>query len=167
MADPLDALRLPVVPIEPRRQFADELLRRIQGAPPVTDVPTVRYFVDNLDSAVEFYRDVFGFEVELRPSPVFAMLYRGDLRLLLSAAGPRGGHVLPDGSIPTPGGWNRLALRVFDLPATVEQLRARQVQFRSDIIATAAIRQVLVLDPAGNPIELYEPATGYHERGTS
>lgn len=165
MADPLDVLRLPVIPIAPRQQFADALLRRIQGAPVVTEVPTVRYFVDDLDSAVEFYRDVFGFEVEMRPSPVFAMLYRGDLRLLLSASGPRGGHVLPDGSIPVPGGWNRLALRVSDLDAMVEELRTRRVRIRSDIITGGAINQVLVLDPAGNPIELFEPASGYHERG--
>src|SRR5690242_19532826 len=117
MADPLDALRLPLVPVQPRPEFAAALLRRIEGAgePPAGRPATVRYFVTDLDTAVAFYRDLLGFEVELRPSPAFAMLYRGDLRLLLSVPGhPGGGDALPDGSVPAPGGWNRIALRVGD-----------------------------------------------------
>src|SRR5882762_6422794 len=108
-ADPLDALRLPVVPVEPRPTFAADLLSRIQHAgSPARDSATVRYFVDDLDAAVDFYRQL-GFDVELRPSPVFAMLYRGDLRLLLSIPSS---HTLADGTVPGPGGWNRISLRV-------------------------------------------------------
>ena len=126
---------------------------------------SVRYFVTDLDAAVVFYRDLLGFEVELRPSPAFAMLYRGDLRLLLSVPGRAGGgDVLPDGSVPAPGGWNRIALRVDDLDATVTGLRAKGARFRTSTTAGVAIRQVLLHDPAGNLVELFEPAPGYHER---
>ena len=167
MPDPLDALRLPVVPVEPRPEFAAALLRRIEGTaePPASRLATMRYFVTDLDAAVAFYRDLLGFEEELRPSPAFAMLYRGDLRLLLSVPGhPGGGDVLPDGSVPAPGGWNRIALRVGDLDATVTDLRAKGARFRTSITAGVAVRQVLLHDPAGNLVELFEPAAGYHER---
>src|SRR5689334_749381 len=91
MPDPLDALRLPVVPVEPRPEFAATLLRRMEGRDEsvARQAATVRYFVTDLATAVAFYRDLLGFEVELRPSPAFAMLYRGDLRLLLSVPGTR------------------------------------------------------------------------------
>jgi len=128
MPDPLDALRLPVVPVEPRPEFAAALLRRIEGGEdaPARQPATVRYLVTDLDAAVAFYRDLLGFEEELRPSPAFAMLYRGDLRLLLSVPGQAGGgDVLPDGSVPAPGGWNRMVLRVGDLDAMVTELPAR------------------------------------------
>ena len=162
--DPLDALRLPIVPIDPRPEFAAELLRRIEGSeqPSVSRTATVRYFVDDLDAAVSFYRDRLGFEVELRPSPVFAMLYRGDLRLLLSVPGES--HALPDGTLPAPGGWNRISLQVPDLDAAVKALRARGARFRNVVAGGVAVRQVLLEDPAGNLIELFEPAAGYHER---
>ena len=166
MPDPLDALRLPVVPVEPRPEFAAALLRRMEGVgEPARQAATVRYFVTDLDAAVAFYRDLLGFEEELRPSPAFAMLYRGDLRLLLSVPGHSGGgDVLPDGSVPAPGGWNRMALRVGDLDATVADLRAKGARFRTGVTAGVAIRQVLLHDPAGNLVELFEPAPGYHER---
>jgi catechol 2,3-dioxygenase-like lactoylglutathione lyase family enzyme len=93
------------------------------------------------------------------------MLYRGDLRLLLSVPGPhQGGHALPDGTVPTPGGWNRILIQVSDLDATIETLRSAGVQFLDDTPRGVAVRQVLLEDPSGNPIELFEPATGYHER---
>lgn len=161
--DPLDALRLPIVPIEPRPEFAARLLRRLlhePAVPPGRGV-TVRYFVADLDDAVAFYRDGLGFDVELWPSPAFAMLYHGDLRLLLSAPGA---HVLPDGSRPGPGGWNRLLIQVPDLAAAVDALRARGVPFRHDIVTGVTVRQALLDDPSGNPVELFEPLTGYHER---
>jgi len=168
MPDPLDALRLPVVPVEPRPEFAAALLRRMEGLDEsaARQAATVRYFVTDLVAAVAFYRDLLGFEEELRPSPAFAMLYRGDLRLLLSVpgGGQGGGDVLPDGSVPAPGGWNRIALRVSDLDATVADLRAKGARFRTSITAGVAIRQVLLHDPAGNLVELFEPAPGYHER---
>jgi catechol 2,3-dioxygenase-like lactoylglutathione lyase family enzyme len=164
--DPLEALRMPVVPIEPRPEFAAALLRRIRGAP---DAPvarqsaTVRYFVDDMDLAVAFYREILGFEEEMRPAPAFAMLYRGDLRLLLSL--PTEPHALPDGTLPTPGGFNRISLRVDDLASTVEQLRGRGATFATPITAAPAVNTILVRDPAGNLIELFEPrGAGYHER---
>ncbi len=125
-ADPLDALRLPIVPVEPRPEFAEGLLRRMQSVDQTQRraTPTIRYFVKDMDVAVEFYRQHLGFEEELRPSSVFAMLYRDDLRLLLNVPGPHpGGHALADGTLPTPGGWNRILIQVADLDATVEALR--------------------------------------------
>jgi catechol 2,3-dioxygenase-like lactoylglutathione lyase family enzyme len=163
--DPLDALRLPIVAIEPRPEFAAELLRRMSepGQPAPTDTATVRYFVDDLDRALDFYTGALDFEVELHPSPHFAMLYRGDLRLLLSD--PAGGrHVLPDGSVPEPGGWNRISLRVTDIAASVAALRERGVRPRTDITTGVGVRQILLEDPAGNLVELFEPLSGYHER---
>ena len=166
-ADPLDALRLPIVPVEPRPEFAEALLQSIQAVdqPERRTPPTIRYFVKDLDAAVQFYCQRLGFEEELRPDPVFAMLYRGDLRLLLSVPGNHpGGHALTDGTIPSPGGWNRILIQVTDLDATVEALRRAGVHFLDDRPSGVAVRQVLVEDPSGNPIELFEPATGYHER---
>jgi catechol 2,3-dioxygenase-like lactoylglutathione lyase family enzyme len=127
---------------------------------------TVRYFVTGLDAAVAFYRDLLGFEEELRPSPAFAMLYRGDLRLLLSVpgGGQGGGAPMPDGALPDPGGWNRIALQVEDLPAAVAELRGKGAHFRNDIVTGVGVRQILIEDPSGNPIELFEPLATYHER---
>ncbi len=160
-ADPLDVLRLPVVPIEPRPSFAADLVRRIQRADrPARDTATVRYFAPDLDVAVDFYRQI-GFEVELRPSPAFAMLYRGHLRLLLSTPAS---HTLADGTLPHPGGWNRIALRVEDLDDLVELLQEHRVRFRSHPVTGGSVRLALIEDPAGNPVELFEPLAGYHER---
>jgi catechol 2,3-dioxygenase-like lactoylglutathione lyase family enzyme len=127
---------------------------------------TVRYLVDDLESAVEFYRDLLGFEEELRPSPAFAMLYRGDLRLLLTVpgSGGGGGAALSDGTLPEPGGWNRFALQVPDLDATVKELGGKGASFRNDIVTGVGVKQVLLQDPAGNLIELFQPLAAYHER---
>ena len=168
MADPLDALRLPIVPIEPRPAFAAALWRRLQGLEPreparSSFTPTVRYFVEDLEAAVGFYRDQLEFEVEVHRPPGFAMLYHGDLRLLLNT--PTGGsHGLPDGSLPEPGGWNRISLQVADLQSTVETIRGRGGRFRTGIVAGAAVRHALLEDPSGNFVELFEPLPGYHER---
>ena len=120
---------------------------------------TVRYFVTDLDDAVAFYRDLLGFEEQLRPSPAFAMLYRGELRLLLSVpGGPGGGGApMPDGTLPGPGGWNRIALQVEDLPAAVGELRGQGARFRNDIVTGTGGKQILAEDPSGNPVELFEP----------
>ena len=163
--DPLQALRLPVVPVDPRPEFASALLRRIQGAPEPgpRQSATVRYFVDDMDRAVAFYCGALGFEEELRAPPAFAMLYRGDLRLLLSL--PAEPHALPDGTLPTPGGFNRMSLRVSDLTSTVDVLRGQGVTFATTITAGPAVNTVLVRDPAGNLVELFEPrSAAYHER---
>jgi catechol 2,3-dioxygenase-like lactoylglutathione lyase family enzyme len=165
-ADPLDKLRLPIVPVEPRAEFSDALLRRLQTTSPPTrrQTPTVRYFVRDLETAVTFYRQL-GFEEELRPTPTFAMLYRGDLRLLLSVPGPHpGGHALTDGTLPEPGGWNRILIQVDDLDTTVQSLLDAGVRFFETVPGGGGVRQVLLEDPSGNPIELFEPAAGYYER---
>jgi len=240
-ADPLDALRLPVVPVDPRPEFTAALLRRITSAaaeaqtrineavsgtseevgniglaiqramdnaeqvqqaqmrvraaaieeliasgalerhvssqpapqPPqsasiaarVGGNPTVRYFVGDLDAAIEFYCQRLGFEEELRSAPAFAMLYGGGFRLLLSVPGlPGAGRPLPDGTVPAAGGSNRITLQVSDVTAAVAELRAAGVRIRADVGAGVAVRQALIEDPAGNLVELYEPTAGYHER---
>ena len=120
---------------------------------------SVRYIVDDVDAAIAFYCRHLGFEELMHPAPAFAMLARGDLRLVLSApgAGPGGGQAMPDGTLPAPGGWNRFAIEVEDLDAAVDLLRGAGVHFRSEPIARVGGRQVLVDDPSGNPVELFQP----------
>ncbi len=120
---------------------------------------SVRYIVDDVDKAVAFYCELLDFQLVMHPAPTFAMLSRGDLRLVLSApgGGPGGGQALPDGRIPTPGGWNRFSLEVSDLIATVVDLRKRGGRFRSDIVIGVGGKQILLEDPSGNPVELFEP----------
>ena len=120
---------------------------------------TVRYIVDDVDAAIGFYRDLLGFAVDMHPAPTFAMLSRDDFRLLLSAPSGQGGggQVLPDGRRPEPGGWNRFQIEVADLAAAVERLRAAGVPLRSDIVHGVGGDQVLLDDPSGNAVELFEP----------
>jgi catechol 2,3-dioxygenase-like lactoylglutathione lyase family enzyme len=122
----------------------------------------IRYIVDDVGTAVSFYTEQLGFEVVAHPAPGFAMLSRGDLRLLLNSPGGPGGAAqpTPDGRVPEPGGWNRFQLEVEDLEAAVEPLRAAGATFRSEIVTGRGGRQILLEDPAGNPIELFEPAEG-------
>lgn len=119
---------------------------------------TVRYIVHDVDEAIAFYRDRLGFAEVMHPAPTFAMLSRGDLRLLLSAPSTQGGggQSMPDGRVPEPGGWNRFEIEVDDLAAEVEKLRTAGVSFRSDIITGVGGKQVLIDDPSGNPVELFE-----------
>jgi catechol 2,3-dioxygenase-like lactoylglutathione lyase family enzyme len=119
----------------------------------------IRYIVDDVDAAIEFYRERLGFEEIMHPAPSFAMLTHGDLRLLLSApgGGPGGGGTMVDGQAPEPGGWNRFQLEVSDLAATVEALEADGASFRNEIVDGVGGRQILLEDPAGNLIELFEP----------
>ena len=120
---------------------------------------SVRYIVNDVDAAIAFYRDNLGFTEMMHPAPAFAMLSRGDLRLLLSApgTGPGGGQAMPDGSLPQPGGWNRFAIEVPNLAATVSGLRDNGVRFRNQIITGTGGKQILAEDPSGNPVELFEP----------
>ena len=120
---------------------------------------SVRYIVNDVDAAIAFYRDNLGFTEVMHPAPAFAMLSRGDLRLLLSApgAGPGGGQAMPDGRVPAPGGWNRFAIEVPDLAATVSGLRDNGVRFRNQIVTGVGGKQILAEDPSGNPVELFEP----------
>jgi catechol 2,3-dioxygenase-like lactoylglutathione lyase family enzyme len=120
---------------------------------------TVRYIVDDVDAALAFYRQHLGFDEVTHPAPTFAVLRHGDLRLLLSAPGGPGGggQALADGTRPAPGGWNRFSLEVPDLAAAIEPLRAAGVRFRSDVIHGVGGDQVLLEDPSGNPVELFQP----------
>jgi catechol 2,3-dioxygenase-like lactoylglutathione lyase family enzyme len=120
---------------------------------------TVRYIVDDVSEALEFYTTRLGFTVVMHPAPTFAMLSLGDLRLVLSAVGggPGGGAAMPDGTLPQPGGWNRFSIQVEDLDAVAGSLRERGVPFRNDIVDGVGGRQVLIEDPSGNPIELFQP----------
>jgi catechol 2,3-dioxygenase-like lactoylglutathione lyase family enzyme len=119
----------------------------------------VRYIVHDIDSAIDFYVKQLGFRLEMHPAPAFAMLSRGDLRLVLSAPNPAGGggQPMPDGTAPQPGGWNRFAIEVDNLSAVVEKLRAAGMHFRNDIVVGVGGKQTIVDDPSGNPIELFEP----------
>lgn len=123
---------------------------------------SVRYIVHDVDSAIEFYTHHLGFQMLMHPAPAFAMLTRGDLRLGLSAPTGTGGgaQAMPDGRKPEPGGWNRIQLEVADLPQVVERLRKEGVRFRNEIVTGIGARQILVDDPSGNPVELYEPLPG-------
>lgn len=119
----------------------------------------VRYIVDDVDDAIAFYCEHLGFHEDMHPAPSFAMLSRGDLRLVLTkpGGGPGGGQAMPDGTLPKPGGWNRFAIEVPDVTALAEKLRAAGAHFRSDVIVGIGGKQAIVDDPSGNPIELFEP----------
>jgi catechol 2,3-dioxygenase-like lactoylglutathione lyase family enzyme len=120
---------------------------------------SVRYIVNDVDAAIDFYCQRLGFREVMHPAPTFAMLTRDALRLVLSApgGGPGGGQAMADGRLPEPGGWNRFQLEVDDLETTVGELRQHGARFRSDIIDGVGGRQILVEDPSGNPVELFEP----------
>jgi len=122
------------------------------------DVVNVRYMVDDVQAAVDFYTEHLGFTLNTAAMPAFADVVLGRLRLLL--AGPRSsaGRAMPDGRTPEPGGWNRIHLIVDDIDAEVDRLRAAGVTFRNDVIRGPGGRQILLEDPAGNPIELFQPA---------
>ena len=119
---------------------------------------SVRYIVEDVGEAIAFYTRHLGFGVELNPAPGFAVLSRGDLRLLLNALGAGGaGQAMPDGRRPEPGGWNRIQLEVRDLAGEVERMRDAGARFRNEIVSGRGGKQILLEDPSGNPIELFEP----------
>jgi catechol 2,3-dioxygenase-like lactoylglutathione lyase family enzyme len=122
------------------------------------ELVNVRYMVDDVEKAVDFYTTVFGFTVRTDFAPAFADVVRGNLRLLLSGPKSSAGRPMPDGRTPEPGGWNRIHFIVDDIDAEVERLRAADVNFRNEIISGPGGRQILLEDPAGNPIEVFEPA---------
>ena len=123
------------------------------------DTVLVRYIVDDVAAAIAFYTGHLGFAVVMHPAPTFAMLTRGDLRLALSqpGGGPGGGAALPDGTLPTPGGWNRFAIEVDDVEALHAELTAAGFHARSNVIDGVGGRQVIIDDPSGNPVELFQP----------
>ena len=120
---------------------------------------SVRYIVYDVDEAIAFYCQRLDFVEVMHPAPTFAMLARGDLRLTLSApgGGAGGGQAMPDGTMPAPGGWNRFALEVDDLVRMVDRLRESGAHFRNDIVTGVGGKQILLEDPSGNPVELFEP----------
>jgi catechol 2,3-dioxygenase-like lactoylglutathione lyase family enzyme len=117
----------------------------------------VRYMVDDVEAAVAFYTAHLGFTLISKTAPAFADVGRGDLRLLLSAPSSSAGRPMPDGRRPAPGGWNRIHLIVDNLASEVERLRAAGVQFRSDIVTGPGGSQIVLDDPSGNPVELFQP----------
>jgi catechol 2,3-dioxygenase-like lactoylglutathione lyase family enzyme len=119
---------------------------------------SVRYIVNDVDAAIPFYTAALGFKIDMHPAPGFAALSRGDLRLLLNKPGAGGaGQSMPDGQLPRPGGWNRIQIEVDDLAATVDRLKGMNCRFRNDIVAGMGGKQILLEDPSGNLIELFEP----------
>ena len=120
---------------------------------------SVRYIVYDVEAAIGFYSTHLGFSVQIHPNDMFAMLTRGDLRLVLSVpgGGPGGGQAMPDGTLPEPGGWNRFSVEVPDLAATVAELRQAGVRFRNDVVTGVGGKQIIAEDPSGNPVELFEP----------
>jgi predicted enzyme related to lactoylglutathione lyase len=122
------------------------------------ELVSVRYMVDNVENAVAFYTTHFGFTLRSSAAPAFADVVRGNLRLLLSGPTSSAGRPMPDGRTPEPGGWNRIHFIVEDIAAETERLRAAGVKLRNDIVSGPGGQQVLAEDPAGNPIELFQPA---------
>jgi catechol 2,3-dioxygenase-like lactoylglutathione lyase family enzyme len=118
----------------------------------------VRYIVGDVDAAIPFYTDMLGFKLEMHPAPGFASLSRGDLQLLLNRPGAGGaGQAMPSGQHPVPGGWNRIQIEVENLEATVEKLKNAGGHFRNEIGTGNGGKQILIEDPSGNPIELFQP----------
>ena len=121
---------------------------------------SVRYIVNDIDAAIGFYTRHLGFSELVHPNDIFAMLTRDDLRLVLSVPGNAagGGQAMPDGTVPQPGGWNRFAVEVSDLDATITRLRRNGVRFRNDLVTGVGGKQIIAEDPSGNPVELFEPS---------
>ena len=124
------------------------------------ELVNVRYMVDDVEKAVDFYTTQFGFTLRSSAAPAFADVVRGNLRLLLSGPASSAGRPMPDGRTPEPGGWNRIHLLVDDIGAEVERLRSAGLTFRNEIVRGPGGQQILLEDPAGNPIELFQPAGG-------
>jgi len=121
---------------------------------------SVRYMVDDVQAAVDFYTSHLGFSVRTSAVPAFADVTRGNLRLLLAGPGSSAGRPMPDGRRPQPGGWNRIHLIVPDIASEVARLRGEGVSFRNDVVSGPGGKQILIEDPAGNVVELFEPASG-------
>jgi catechol 2,3-dioxygenase-like lactoylglutathione lyase family enzyme len=124
----------------------------------VANLVNVRYMVDDVDAAIDFYTQHLGFILGMNASPAFADVRRGQLRLLLSGPKSSAGRAMPDGAQPAPGGWNRIHLIVSDIAAEVARLRATGLRFRNDIVSGPGGQQTLLEDPSGNVVELFQPA---------
>lgn len=120
----------------------------------------IRYIVNNVDEAIPFYTEKLGFKVDMHPAPGFAALSKGDLTLFLNQPGAGGaGQAMPDGAMPTPGGWNRIQFVVKDIEQFVDKLKKEKATFRNDIVNGIGGKQILLQDPSGNLIEIFEPGT--------
>ena len=126
----------------------------------LTDLVSVRYMVDDVEAATAFYTKHLGFTLRMSAAPAFADVTRGRLRLLLSGPASSAGRPMRDGTVPSPGGWNRIHLIVSDIAADVDKLRAEGLTFRNDIVSGPGGQQILLEDPSGNVIELFQPAAG-------
>lgn len=126
--------------------------------PDVSDLVSVRYMVDDVETSIAFYTEHLGFAVRTSFAPAFADVVRGNLRLLLSGPTSSAGRPMPDGAQPVPGGWNRIHLIVDDLAAEVDRCRTAGVTFRNEIVTGPGGQQILVEDPSGNVVELFQPA---------
>ena len=124
----------------------------------LTHLVSVRYMVDDVEAAIAFYTKHLGFALRMSAAPAFADVIRGRLRLLLSGPTSSAGRPMPDGTVPSPGGWNRIHLIVSDIAADVDKLRAEGLTFRNDIVTGPGGQQILLEDPSGNVIELFQPA---------
>jgi catechol 2,3-dioxygenase-like lactoylglutathione lyase family enzyme len=124
----------------------------------VADLVPVRYMVDDVDAAIDFYTKHLGFTLRMSAAPAFADVVRGKLRLLLSGPRSSAGRPMPDGAVPAPGGWNRIHLIVGDIATEVDRLRGAGLTFRNDIVAGPGGQQILLEDPSGNVVELFQPA---------
>lgn len=124
------------------------------------DMVSVRYMVDDVEAAIDFYTKHLGFTLRMSAAPAFADVARGRLRLLLSGPRSSAGRPMPDGAVPAPGGWNRIHLIVSDIAAEVDRLRSAGLTFRNDIVTGPGGQQILLQDPAGNVVELFQPADG-------
>jgi catechol 2,3-dioxygenase-like lactoylglutathione lyase family enzyme len=122
------------------------------------DLVNVRYMVDDVNKAIDFYTEHLGFTLRMSAAPAFADVVRGRLRLLLSGPKSSAGRPMPDGTTPEPGGWNRIHLIVSDIAAEVDRLRTAGLTFRNDIVAGPGGQQILLEDPSGNVVELFQPA---------
>src|SRR5215204_2552217 len=127
------------------------------------DQVNVRYMVEDVDAAIEFYTKYLGFTAGINASPAFAEITKGNLRLLLSGRKSSAGRAMPDGTLPFPGGWNRIELVVEDLASEVAKFKAKGLQFRNDIVTGPAGSQILLIDPSGNFIELFQPKEEHEE----
>lgn len=134
-----------------------------------TGTVSVRYFVSDMDTAVKFYHGLLGFQVVLYPSPYFAWLSLGSLRLLLSrpGGGPGGGQAMADGTIPEPGGWNRVSLEVVDIEAAVKDLKEKKAVFRNEMVTGIGGKQILLEDSSGNLIELFQAYTDENQNSAN
>ncbi|GIU54379.1 VOC family protein [Arthrobacter sp. NicSoilC12] len=141
------------------REYSPNEFRKEPKVPnDLTELVSVRYMVADVDAAVDFYTTHLGFTVRMSAAPAFADVTRGRLRLLLSGPASSAGRPMPDGTVPVPGGWNRIHIIVGDIAAEVERLRATGVTFRNDIVKGPGGQQILLEDPSGNVVELFQPA---------